>query len=624
MGVHMKWAIATLAMIAGAVALTLVVVPKPQPVVAGPAPKASDETVHVVIAYSQPLTSTLGPAKIGDQQQRLLNAKDLRTPDGKRIDVTLVGLTSKEMIERVMNGTLKAHAIIPSSEIYLDLANEEWSLRTDEPLVKKERVTLLYQPYVLAVQRPMAEAMGWPAKEIGWSDVAEIARNGWKSVGHPEWGQLKLLDANYQGHDANLQMVVSIAQSVLGGAKELTADRLKDPVLAETYKTLDSATVWFPTSLENLVQYDAQDIAPPCHMAFVPEHIVIDLNDRRARLKAPPAWVAIYPKGGTIVEGVTAGIVEREWATEEQQQAAAAVIQSARAPEIQQRVIARGYRPALPGISKAPPIDKAWGVDPKAATEHNGMPSADMALNCQDVWQKASEVKSGGGTAIKSVADTSTVDPAVARKTATTNTKGSRVTPLVLCVRKSKQSAVSVVRTVGTREVNGSGVIVDPRGYLVTNAHVVADAKVVNIRILSDPDKVLNGVVILSRPDKDMALVRISEPGEYQAVEFTDSDGVEVGEQAVAIGNPFGYKGTVTLGIISARDREIQMPSGSTLTKLLQTDAPINPGNSGGPLVTIDGELLGLNVAIRESAQNIGFAIPSNHVRDFKTATIPK
>src|SRR5437868_4353603 len=82
----------------------------------------------------------------------------------------------------VLGGTLKAHILIPTSDVYLDLADKDWTLRTGKPLTG-ERLTFMQQPYVLAVRRPMAEAMGWPAKEIGWADVVEIARDGWKAAG---------------------------------------------------------------------------------------------------------------------------------------------------------------------------------------------------------------------------------------------------------------------------------------------------------------------------------------------------------------------------------------------------------------------------------------------------------
>jgi S1-C subfamily serine protease len=614
MNVHLRWGLATLVLVAGSVALTWSLARKGQ-TAAPPAPEAapasSDHPIHLIVACSQPLLSpTPGAPKINAKPMAYIE-DSFRTPDGKKIEITRVGLSSHDMIERVMNGSLRAHVLLPSSDVYLDLANREWTLRTGKPLVG-EKTIVLRQPYVLAVRREMAEAMGWPKKDIGWSEVAEIARNGWKSVGHPEWGPLKLLDATHELGDSSMQQVVSIAASVLGGPKDLTFERLKDPKIAALFKDLDGATDWHTITVENLIWYDTQDIAPHCHMCFVPERLVIDLNDRRARRKQPPAWAAVYPKGGTIFGNATAAVVQREWVTEEQKEAAALAIKVLLTPEFQQRILARGYRPVLAEVGLKAPIDSAWGVNPQAKADRTGLPALDLALECQDVWKKASEVKvkpiSAGGEAVPAM------DPGTARKAAVT--AGVRTpTPLVLCVRKAKPSTVFISSISGPKTV-GSGVVVDPRGYVITNSHVVGEAKVVNVRFLDTTDqKDLKADVLKNRSGDDLALLRIRRKGTYTPISFADSDSLEVGEQAVAIGNPFGYTGTVTLGIVSALGRQLEMPSGAVLKKIIQTDASLNPGNSGGPLVNITGELIGINVALREEAQTMGFAIPSNRVR---------
>jgi len=163
---------------------------------------------------------------------------------------------------------------------------------------------------------------------------------------------------------------------------------------------------------------------------------------------------------------------------------------------------------------------------------------------------------------------------------------------------------------------------VAPGGYVITNYHVAGDHASANVRIL-DTEKVLKAKVIRKMANADLALLRIEDPGEYKTVPIADSDQVEVGEQAVVIGNPYGYAGTVSVGIISGLDREIPTPGGNT-QKTMQTDASINPGNSGGPVVNIDGELIGVAVAMREGAQNIAFIIPANRLREILKEISPK
>ena len=153
----------------------------------------------------------------------------------------------------------------------------------------------------------------------------------------------------------------------------------------------------------------------------------------------------------------------------------------------------------------------------------------------------------------------------------------------------------------------GSGVIVDGRGYILTNHHVVANADKLSIRLLDGRE--LQGSIQGSDPKTDLAVIRV-EDRELPVASLGDSDKIQVGEWAIAIGSPFGLQETVTVGVISAKGRT-GLGTG-TYEDFLQTDASINPGNSGGPLVNIDGEVIGINAMIIQPGQGIGFAIPIN------------
>ena len=153
----------------------------------------------------------------------------------------------------------------------------------------------------------------------------------------------------------------------------------------------------------------------------------------------------------------------------------------------------------------------------------------------------------------------------------------------------------------------GSGVIVDAKGYILTNYHVVVGADKLTIR-LSD-GKELKGTVQGTDPKTDLAVVHV-EAEDLPVATLGDSDILQVGEWAIAIGSPFGLEETVTVGVISAKGRT-GLGTG-TYEDFIQTDASINPGNSGGPLVNIDGEVIGINAMIIQPGQGIGFAIPIN------------
>ncbi len=156
----------------------------------------------------------------------------------------------------------------------------------------------------------------------------------------------------------------------------------------------------------------------------------------------------------------------------------------------------------------------------------------------------------------------------------------------------------------------GTGFIISSDGYIVTNNHVVNGADQVRVSFEgNEKDKGLTARVIGTDEETDLALLKVDSKDGLPYLEFGDSDGAQVGEWLLAIGNPFGLGHTVTQGILSAKGRDIQS---GPYDNFLQTDASINPGNSGGPLINMDGRVIGINTAIIASGQGIGFAIPSN------------
>ncbi len=155
---------------------------------------------------------------------------------------------------------------------------------------------------------------------------------------------------------------------------------------------------------------------------------------------------------------------------------------------------------------------------------------------------------------------------------------------------------------------SGSGVVIDPDGYIITNNHVIGDATTIEVRF-SDKSKLI-AQVVGKDPDTDLAVLKVNADHPLPSARFGDSSAVRVGQWVLAVGNPFGLDRTVTLGVVSGTGREnINL---SRYENFIQTDASINPGNSGGPLFNLRGEIIGINTAIINFAQGIGFAIPSN------------
>ena len=198
-----------------------------------------------------------------------------------------------------------------------------------------------------------------------------------------------------------------------------------------------------------------------------------------------------------------------------------------------------------------------------------------------------------------------------------------RITPIVRAVRDCSPAVVNIQgqksiseaadgSPTAPRQVNGmgTGIVVDPRGYIMTNHHVVDGVRRINVTLSGGQTYV--ATIIARDKQTDLAIIRIRTPKQLPTVRIGTSQDLMAGETVIAVGNAFGYEHTVTTGIISALHRNVQVNDTQQYLDLIQTDASINPGNSGGPLLNIDGEMIGVNVAVRAGAQGIGFAIPAD------------
>ena len=201
-----------------------------------------------------------------------------------------------------------------------------------------------------------------------------------------------------------------------------------------------------------------------------------------------------------------------------------------------------------------------------------------------------------------------------------------RMTPIVRAIQRIKYSAVNIHTEKTTygdslfasskgRKVNGmgTGVVVDERGYIATNYHVVNGVD--SMRCTLYDGSTYMAQVVSFDSEKDIALIKIHASRPLKVMPLGTSSDLMLGETVLALGNAYGYEHSVTAGIVSSLSRDVEVNEKQSYENLIQTDASINPGNSGGPLVNLDGEVIGINVAIRAGAQRIGFAIPIDDAR---------
>jgi putative serine protease PepD len=205
----------------------------------------------------------------------------------------------------------------------------------------------------------------------------------------------------------------------------------------------------------------------------------------------------------------------------------------------------------------------------------------------------------------------------------------------VAVYQKASSSVVNVISSVITRdfflnpvprEGSGSGSVIDSKGYILTNNHVIKDAQKLEVT-LADGSK-WPAKLIGADPDNDLAVIKIDAPAsKLKPLPWSDSQKLQVGQKVMAIGNPFGLGLTLTTGIISSLGRTIRSEVGTQIEDVIQTDASINPGNSGGPLLSSDGEMIGINTAILSptgASVGIGFAIPVNTAKRIVPQLISK
>ncbi len=224
-------------------------------------------------------------------------------------------------------------------------------------------------------------------------------------------------------------------------------------------------------------------------------------------------------------------------------------------------------------------------------------------------------------------AQTSSRSVSASRETATVKAI-RRAGPAVINIHGQKTVRASAAGMAGAggpdsfRQVNGmgTGVVIDPRGYVITNYHVVEDVE--DIRVTLQNGETTSAKLIAARMRNDLALVKVDVTDPLPTIPRGTSSDLMVGESVIAIGNAYGYVHTSTEGIISALHRDVPVNEQQEYQDLIQISAGINPGNSGGPLLNIDGEIIGINVAVRVGAQQIAFAIPIDQVVEIVTEMI--
>lgn len=354
-----------------------------------PASSGGDEASAPAGAGTLELLFTYGSEKEEWIQEatRGFNDGDHRTAAGKRIRVEAVAQGSGELIDDLLSGVRKAHLTSPASAAFLKLGNAQSRARTGRDLIGESR-NLVLSPVVIAMWRPMAEALGWPGRPLGWSDILALAKDpaGWASHGHPEWGAFKLGHTHPEYSNSGLISLLAEAYAGAGKVAGLSLADVHRPQTASYVAGIESAIVHYGSSTGFFGKRMFEGGPGYLSAAVLYENMVIESRGPKYRLPFPV--VAIYPREGTFWSDHPVGIVEREWTGPEQREAAKLYIDYLLDRPQQEAALRFGFRPAALEVPLAAPVDLDHGVDPRQPQTTLEVPPVEVIDAVLKLWNE--------------------------------------------------------------------------------------------------------------------------------------------------------------------------------------------------------------------------------------------
>lgn len=314
------------------------------------------------------------------------NRSEHKTTGGKRIFVKAIPMGSGEAIDEVMEGRGQPDLISPASAAFIRLGNARSQGKYGKDLIASTD-NLVLSPVVIAMWKPMAEALGWGKKPIGWSDILTLARStqGWEQYGYPQWGSFKFGHTHPQYSNSGLISLFAEVYAASGKTAGLTLADVQKPHTAEFLAGIEKSVVHYGSSTGFFGRQMFSTGPQYLSAAVLYENMVIESYSQN---NLPFPVVAIYPKEGTFWSDHPVGIVERDWVTPTRREAAKSYIQFLLERPQQDKAIAYGFRPGAVDVPLAAPIDEAHGVDPKEPKTTLEVPSVPVMDAILNLWQQ--------------------------------------------------------------------------------------------------------------------------------------------------------------------------------------------------------------------------------------------
>ncbi len=313
------------------------------------------------------------------------NEKGAKTAGGKRITVKAIPKGSGECVDDLISGREQDDLISPASNIFLKLGNAQSRAATGKDLIGATQ-SLVISPVVIAMWKPMAEAIGWGKKPVGWADILALARNdkGWSAYGYPQWGSFKFGHTHPAYSNSGILSLIAENYAATGKVRGLTVADVQNAKTRDFVDGIEASMVHYGSST-GFFGRKLFDSGPEyLSAAVLYESMVVESY---ANVKAMPfPVVAIYPKEGTFWSDHPVGIVDRDWVTPERREAAETYIDYLLAAPQQQKALTYGFRPGSADLPVGAPIDAGHGVDPKQPATTLEVPSTEVISAIQRQW----------------------------------------------------------------------------------------------------------------------------------------------------------------------------------------------------------------------------------------------
>lgn len=317
------------------------------------------------------------------------NAAGQKTASGATIRVTATPMGSSDSMNQILSGAIQPTVWSPASRILLPVANDEWGKQNNgATLVDENAPLLVLSPVVIAMWKPMAEALGWPDKPLGWSDIADLAASGktWADFGRPEWGPVQFGHTHPDYSNSGVSTIIALCYAATGKTRGLTVADVQDPKVAQFVRDVQSGVIHYGESTGFFADQMFNRGPGYLSAAVLYENLVIESYNRDRYPNVSLPVVAIYPKEGTFWSDHPYAILNAPWVSAEQREAADIFLRYLLDRPQQELALRYGFRPSSTDVPLGAPITPENGVDPQQPKTLLEVPRPDVLNAIRGIW----------------------------------------------------------------------------------------------------------------------------------------------------------------------------------------------------------------------------------------------